>query len=367
MARVLWVSTETPSRDGQGGQRRQFHQIKALVARGHAVTVLVPTTGQSDASIRTVVPVIRPRVTVFGRPRRRLVLRARRTIGEPRWDAVVVSHHESSWLLPESLDTPVLLDMHNVMSHWHAVGGRSDAAEEERVTESRAVRSADGVMTCSDVETRRLLGVHPEAAGKAFTAPLGVDPDEWPDRGFSRDEPRVALFGSWSWHPNRVGLEWFAARVWPLVERRLPGAVALVAGTGVDDTSTWPPSMRFVGRVEDLAGFTASAAVVAVPVRDGVGASVKFAEALATGAAVIATPDGANAFDEPPAFVSDEAGTWADWIVARLRRRGREPAPSPSRAIALSTMTWDAAAAPIDEWLRSHARRPPVSVEPMAS
>ena len=33
-ARVLWLSNETPDRHGQGGQRRQYFQIAALVAAG---------------------------------------------------------------------------------------------------------------------------------------------------------------------------------------------------------------------------------------------------------------------------------------------------------------------------------------------
>jgi glycosyltransferase involved in cell wall biosynthesis len=355
--RILWVSAETPSRDGQGGQRRQFHQINSLVARGHDVTVLVPTAGQSDASIRTIVPVIRPRLGLFGRMSRHLVRRMRRTIGSAEWDAIVVSHHESFWLLPDHVSAPVLLDIHNVMSHWHHAAGRAALAEQARGMEVHAIRAADGVMTCSAVETRRLIAAHPEASGKAFTAPLGVDPAEWPDAGFPRDQAFVALFGSWSWHPNRLGLEWYVRGVWPHVVDRVPEAVTLVAGSGVDDTSWWPSGIRFVGRVPYLYDFTSAASVVAVPVKDGVGASVKFAEALATGAAVVATADGASAFEAPPAFVSDDEREWAEWIVERLRRRSIEPAPSPARAIALTQMTWDAAAGPIDDWLRSHARR----------
>lgn len=356
MARVLWVSMETPSREGQGGQRRQFHQINALRERGHDITVLIPASVQSDASIRTIVPVIRPRLHVLGRPSRRRRDRMHRTIRSPRWDAIVLSHHESAWLVPTHLRTPLLVDVHNVMSHWHGRAGRAEEAELSRAAEAHALELADAVMTCSELETRRLVEVHPAMAARAFSAPLGIDPAEWPDREFSRSEARVALFGTWSWHPNRLGLEWFVREVWPLVTARVPDARGLVAGTGVDDASAWPPGIDFVGRVADLAGFTASAAVAAVPVRDGVGASVKFAEALATGASVIATVDGANAFDDPPAFVSDDARAWADWIADRLDRRTVEPTPSAARAIALRRMTWDAAVAPIDAWLRG---RPP--------
>jgi glycosyltransferase involved in cell wall biosynthesis len=366
VARVLWVSTETPSRDGQGGQRRQFHQIKGLLARGHEITVLVPRNDQSDASIRELVPVLRPRLHILGWFSRRWVERMRRTIASPSWDAIVLSHDEPVWLLPDVLRTPVLLDLHNVMSHWHRAADRTEAAEAARRLEARALARADAVMTCSAIETRRLAEIHPEVADRSFTAPLGVDPAEWSAQRFARDEARVVLFGSWAWHPNRLGLEWFVQEVWPLVVARVPEARALVAGTGVDDASTWPSGARFVGRVDGLADFAASATVVAVPVREGVGASVKFAEALASGASVVATTDGANAFDDPPAFVSDDADAWAEWIAERLNARGKEPAPAPARAIALDRMTWHAAVAPIDDWLRAHSAGRTAS-EPISS
>lgn len=353
MASILWVSTETPSRDGQGGQRRQFHQIGALTTRGHEVTVLVPASPQDDTSVQALATVIRPRLKLFGRVSRRRVRQLRALIRRPGWDAIIVSHHESAWLLGDEVAAPVLIDVHNLMSDWHRRTGRDAERDSAHALEARALHRADGVMTCSAVETRRLVEAHPDAAGKAFTAPLGVDPAEWPERPFARAEPLVVLFGSWAWQPNRLGLEWFLAEVWPRVTDRVPAATALVAGTGVESTAGWPSGVRFVGRVPDLSELTAAATVVAVPVRDGVGASVKFAEALASGAAVIATGDGANAFDDPPAAVSDDAGFWAVWIAERLELRLKEPAPTPARALALESMSWDAAAAPIDAWIRA--------------
>jgi glycosyltransferase involved in cell wall biosynthesis len=352
----LWVSSETPDQDGQGGQRRQFHQINALLARGHEITVLVPASLQNDRSVRRIAPVIRPRLHLRGRFGRLLIGRAHRVIAAREWDAIIVSHRESWWLMPERTtgSAPVLLDMHNVMSYWHRAAGRNADASEALAQEAVAVRDATVVSTCSETECRRLAEMHPKvAAGKTFVAPLGIEPLEWPEQDFERTEPTVALFGSWAWRPNSLGLAWFLKEVWPLVRAGLPDAVAFVAGSGIDQTDDWPDGAQFIGRVSDLAAFTASASVVAVPVLEGVGASVKFAEALATGASVVATPDGANAFDEPPAFVSADPEQWATWILDRLRHRSDEEVPAPSRAVALRELTWDAAVAPIHEWLTS--------------
>jgi glycosyltransferase involved in cell wall biosynthesis len=355
VARVLWVSVELPDRNGQGGQRRQYHQIRALVEHGHDVTVLTPRSGQDGTSIRRIVRTIQPRIAVRGRVLAAAVRRLQRHIVSPEWDAVVVSHHESWWLVPRdrARSTPILLDIHNVMSEWHRAAGRVQPAKASLDEESVAIEGATAVTTCSPVELERLRAAHPVAASKSFAAPLGVDPAEWPVQTFDRANATVALFGSWGWRPNALGLAWFLSDVWPRVVQRVPDAVALVAGSDASGEHPWPSGARFVGRVADVAAFTAAASVVAVPVIEGVGASVKFAEALATGAAVVATPDGANAFANPPAFVSSDAGCWSDWIVERLRHRAEEPAPARSRQVALRDYTWSRAVEPIDAWLRS--------------
>lgn len=356
MSRVLWLSTETPDREGQGGQRRQFHQIRALLSMGHQIHVVVPRSQQDDARIREITSVERPRLVSVRRVSRQRMKALHGTISAGSWDAVVVSHTEAMWLLPDpkKLLAPVLLDMHNVMSRWHSASGRNDDARAEHIREADAIARAAAVTTCSVEELQRLRDRHPQADGKSFVAPLGVDPAEWPDVVLTRDEPIVAMFGSWGWSPNALGLRWFTREVWPRVRARVPGAVAQIAGSGVPAAATDVPGVVAVGRVERLAEFTAAATVVAVPVLEGVGAAVKFAESLATGAAVIATPDGANAFETSPAYVSADAEEWAAWIAERLDRRTEEPAPNPARSYALETLTWSRAVRPIDEWLRTH-------------
>lgn len=354
MARILWVTVETPDQEGQGGQRRQYHQIRALTAIGHEISVLALKGEQNPASISALTRTSRIGISVAGHPVPSLVRRFKRRIARDRSDAMIVSHIESCWLLPDVFDLgrPSLVDVHNVVSDWMIRRGNRDAAQEALTEEAAAAARFSAIMTCSDVERERFCARHPAARPKTFTAPLGVDPDEWPAVDFDRTEPVVALFGSWGWPPNAMGLDWFRREVWPKVTLGHPDARALVAGSGTGDGSGWPVGMEAVGRVDDLARFTGSAPVVAVPVLEGVGAAVKYAESLASGAAVIATPDGANAFGETPAFVSDDPDEWAAWIVTRLGRRAEEPVPAPGRRFALSRLTWARAVEPIDAWLR---------------
>lgn len=352
--RVLWVSVELPDRDGGGGQRRQFHQISALRELGHKITVLSPASGRTPRSLRSLVPVMRPLLHLRGRDLPGARRRLHRVIADSRWDAIIVSHHGSAWMLPPDTSARVLVDLHNVTSHWHARAGRLLDAERSFAEEVVALRAAEAVCTCSDIESQRLRENHPDFPGPVFTAPLGVAADEWPPIPFTRQRALIALFGGWRWAPNREGLMWFLTEVWPIVLEAVPDAECEVAGSGIP--SPLPERVRAMGRVDDLALFTSEATVVATPVLDGVGAPLKFAEALASGAAVIATPDAASAFPPSPLspralHVTADAAGWAEWIIERLRSRKTEPAPAAGRQYALETLSWRRAVAPIDAWL----------------
>src|SRR5919198_1336832 len=56
---LLWLSAETPGRDGGGGQRRQYHQIRALCESGVSVVVAALAGPQDDSSVRALTSVHR--------------------------------------------------------------------------------------------------------------------------------------------------------------------------------------------------------------------------------------------------------------------------------------------------------------------
>jgi glycosyltransferase involved in cell wall biosynthesis len=128
-----------------------------------------------------------------------------------------------------------------------------------------------------------------------------------------------------------------------------------VAGRG---TSHLPGSDRvdFVGRVDDLATFLADAWVVGLPVRMGVGAPVKYVEALVTGVPVAATrdavPDGGGGPAEPGVLVSDDPRAWADWVGRVVRDPdGVASLARDRRTAVLRERSWRAASGPLLEWV----------------
>jgi glycosyltransferase involved in cell wall biosynthesis len=353
-ARVLWLSAETPDRDGGGGQRRQYHQIRALIDGGVDLRVAALAGGQQDASLREIVPVVRfapadARVGGGSLPTLAAFL-----AGE-RFDRAVVAHVESVPYVHDALAShriPWLLDFQNVNSRWHR------ARRERRRTwtwlrrERTALARASLATACSPAERAALLGhagnTPIEVAGN------GIAPEEWPAGAISRErESRLVLFGSWIHTPNREGAEWLCREVWPAIRAAVPEARLLLAGPGEPPPSVLSAAgVEHRGRVADLARLLGGVAVAVVPIVTGIGSRVKFGEALASGTAVVSTSVGAEGFDAEGAFLrADAPDAFAQACVGLLREPAQAAALGRAgRALAFERFTWQRTSAPVVRW-----------------
>lgn len=363
--RVAWLSNETPDRLGTGGQRRQYHQIKALVGAGVEVSVACRASSQDDASVREVAPVHRVPYHRGDRFHRSSTRAIRRFLKAFRPHGAVVAHIESLPAVQPGLGDlriPWLVDFHNVNSRWAAVCGDRRAEAQWHARETAALTAAD-MATCCSTEELDALRLGSESA-RIKVAANGVDPHEWPAAALDIEPKRAAaIFGSWFHGPNAHGAEWLMAEVWPLVLDQVEDARLLLAGPG---EAPEPPSglggVERVGRVPDLARFLAGVQVVAVPIVQGVGARVKFAESLASGRPVVSTALGAQGAGADGMFLeANDALSFAASCVdlmrdqslsARLGQQGRQ--------WALSQQSWQQTTVPMLRWARALARRLPV-------
>lgn len=347
---MLWISKETPDRRGQGGQRRQYYQLSALHAAGAEVTVVTPIGEQSDESIREFAHVERFRGRRFGGPRPDPVARALRG-----FDRVVLAHAETLDLLRgrhREIAVPWLVDFQNVNSRWYAQHRDASQARMWRGIEGEVLASASAVTTCSAAESAALREQRPDAL--IAEAPNGIDVADWPDSALgNRLANTVAAFGSWWYPPNRDGIEWFVAQVWPAVRQAVPAARLLLAGSGQPpEAATGAAGAEFAGRVDDIAGFLGTAAVVAVPVLQGPGTPLKLAEALASGAAVAATVDAAGGNPDAPAVLANDPQQLAQGIVALLARPDEAARRgATARAYALARCPWPITQQPLVNWV----------------
>ncbi|NYF99052.1 glycosyltransferase family 4 protein [Janibacter cremeus] len=363
MVAVHWVSNETPDQFGQGGQRRQFFQIRALAEAGHTVRVVTLAGPQDDTSVRAVADDVHrlPPLEWRGRlprPGRRRALRRRLAA----WgEVVVVAHGESwerfGWAAPK--DRPTVVDLHNVFSRWSGSGSSSRAWLD---LERRIRHEATVVTVTSAREAASLI----DGPAPVLVVENGIDPQEWSIEPAPASTPVLKLFGNWSWQPNTVGLNWFINEVWPSVHLAT-GATCAVAGSGLDPAIAAAPGVEAWGRVDDLQAFLSDAWAIAIPLPESVGAPVKYAEALAVGVPVITTDQGAPGYRGLPR-IADERDEWIPALTEWLDTEGPPTRLDPEqRQARLDTLAWTTATAPLATWVSGHGEDVDLAPRPTRS
>lgn len=235
---------------------------------------------------------------------------------EPYDGYVLNGVHMAGAFGPLFADRPALYVAHNVEHRSAAENAAAASSPLERLLfrrearllaalERRLCREAGFVFTLSE-DDRETLGLD---ESRAATLPL-VTRETAPGRGAPRrTQFDAALIGTWTWQPNRIGLEWFFDAVVPLLD---PGFTVAVAGRVPTGLRAPAPNVRLVGRVEDAAAFVRLGRVVPLVSRAGTGVQLKTIETFEQGLPSVATtrsvrgiarvPGNCTVTDDPAAF-----------------------------------------------------------------
>ena len=166
-----------------------------------------------------------------------------------------------------------------------------------RQLEHRAGDFVEALIACSDEDRDQLIRLNGGRI-RGYTVPNGVDTAARPfvQRCEKPTHSGVLFLGSLFYEPNHDGLLWFYREVWPRVQGESPGAVLTVIGNGSEVVSDpallGDPSVRFLGRVENVMPFHQAAALMVVPLRMGSGTRLKILEAMSAGTPVVSTTIG---------------------------------------------------------------------------
>jgi glycosyltransferase involved in cell wall biosynthesis len=151
----------------------------------------------------------------------------------------------------------------------------------------------DHVVVCSDEDRRHLR----------ITARIHVIANTFDDVGVTvirtpAAVPRFGFIGRCEYEPNCDALDWFGRRVWPEVERMLPGAELRIIGRG---SAEFLRARRLpgtgLGYVKDPTAEMATWTAMIVPVRFGGGTRIKISEAFVRRIPVVSTRLGALGYD----------------------------------------------------------------------
>lgn len=158
--------------------------------------------------------------------------------------------------------------------------------------EERLCRNARFVYTLAE-EDRDTLGLT-DARSAVLPLITRETPPEPAPRTVTCD---AALIGTWTWQPNRIGLDWFLERVVPNLRRDFRIRIAgRIAGAITCDH----PGVEFVGRVPDATEFVRSAAVIPLISTAGTGVQLKTIETFELGLPSVATSLSLRGIGEPP-------------------------------------------------------------------
>lgn len=181
------------------------------------------------------------------------------------------------------------------------------------IIEKRLCRNARFVFTLAE-EDRADLGVGFDTRSVAL--PL-VTRSELATQSGTRDIAcDAALIGTWTWEPNRIGLDWFLHKVVPHLRDNFRIHIAGRVPAGMSSSH---PGVSFVGRVPDAQAFVRSAAVIPLVSTSGSGVQLKTIETFELGLPSVATahslrgiaykPRNCVVTDDPIAFAQALEGT----------------------------------------------------------
>lgn len=221
-------------------------------------------------------------------------------------------------------DKPSLFVAHNV-EHRSAEENAADAkgqiqkflfGREARILkklESRLCKQASFVFTFAEDDGPALGLDH----GKFATLPL-VMPEITRNQKPEAVKYDLALIGTWTWHPNRIGLEWFLREVKPLLPKDV--SIAIAGNTPADLIATWP-SVNFVGKVPDATAFVESGKLIPLISRAGTGVQLKTIETFELGKPSVATTHSVRGIGNIPAncTIADKPAEFAAAIAERLK------------------------------------------------
>ena len=181
-----------------------------------------------------------------------------------------------------------------------------------RKLENRLCTQARFVFTFAE-DDGRVLGLD---SSRFATVPL-VMPNDAPVSRPQEAEYDLALIGTWTWHPNRIGLEWFLREVRPLLPQDI--SIAIAGNTPTDLMSAWP-GVNFVGKVADATAFVENGRLVPLISRAGTGIQLKTVETFELGMPSVATAHSVRGISNIPAncTIADKPAEFAAAIRQQI-------------------------------------------------
>lgn len=244
------------------------------------------------------------------------------------FDAVVVEHCYAVEALPPLRRAAVVLDEHNVESHYYR---RRLGRAPHRLLEywswhryERAVwRRADAVVTVSEQDAEVVRRAQPDKGvavsnGTRVDAFRFVPPSE-------RQGSAILYVGMMDYAPNIQAARTLALEVLPLVRKVVPTATLTLCGRGAtaEVKALASDGVQVTGTLPEVFTLFDRHAAYALPLQHGAGSSLKALEPLAAGLPLVATAFGVRGYrlDDDCYLQASDAASFANALIRVLTGR----------------------------------------------
>jgi sugar transferase (PEP-CTERM/EpsH1 system associated) len=212
--------------------------------------------------------------------------------------------------------------------------------------EADVCRRADRVVAVSEADRDVILAVAPDVT--INIVPNGVDLDEYTAYSGPVEPYDLVFTGKMDFRPNVDAMLWMGHEVWPLIRRRRPESRMAIVGQRPHprlEPLRKEAGITITGWVPDVRPYIAGGTVYVAPLRVGGGTRLKLLQAMAMGAAIVATSLGAEGFPVTHGrelLLADTPGDFAQAVLRLLEDpEQRSQMGRSARRFVEATYGWD--------------------------
>ncbi len=242
------------------------------------------------------------------------------TIIEAAWPRplIVYEAHNAEWVLQKRA---CLADL-RIPSRWLAAAYSFVQWMRLKGYEADVCRRTDRVVAVSEADQDAIHAITPEI--EVTVVPNGVDLNEYTGYEGPIQPFDLVFVAKMDFRPNVDAMLWFGQEVLPLIHRRRPQVKLAIVGqrphprlASLRDA----PGVTITGRVADVRPYIAGATVYVAPLRVGGGTRLKLLQAMAMGAAIVATSLGTEGYPVAHGrelLLADTPGDFAQAVLTLL-------------------------------------------------
>jgi polysaccharide biosynthesis protein PslH len=342
--RIILVSPYLPASDTTGCARKIYDFIRLINQKGHQVYLLSFCSQEDKERVSLISSYCRKTYLEDLKDYRHFPARCtgfKKAISElTREGAVDILQCENSYLrryLPERIGIPLVLVEHEVLSvSFRQKAGLESNYIKKLVLSFRALKKIfeekkwysgfDRIIVFTEADKQavslRLKPANPQVI------PLGINLKEYLSVTEDKKIYDLIFAGNFSHAPNEDAVLYFYRQIMPLIKEELPGVTLLIAGAGpslkIKNLVKADKQVVVTGYVRQIKNLYAQSRVFVAPLRYGTGMCFKILEALACGAAVVATAIGSRGIEPKDIIkITDDRYEFAKAVVELLQNGDR--------------------------------------------